>query len=183
MEGRTTSTARLERLAALCVQELGNRGLSGTRAEAAVEGIGREKQWDVVWRHAGKVRLAISLKSVLRNISGSVPNRLDDLMGEVANVQLFSPEIVIGYVMVFDRSHDSWSKRHGSTWLEFLRSRLETLSGRNAPSWAIGTIEAHVLAEVDFSLSSSLQSAPGAFDDFFDALAGHVRFRNPAAVD
>lgn len=182
VEGKTTSPARLKPLAELCVQELERRGLSGVRTEASVEGIGREKRWDVAWRHAGKARLGISLKSLLKNIPGTVPNRIDDLMGEVANVQLYSPEIVVGYVMVFDRSQDSWSDKHQSTWLDLLRSRLDSLSGRNPPSWAAGTIEAHVLAEVDFSLSSSLRSDSGAFDRFFDKLLDHVRFRNPAAL-
>ena len=61
----------------------------------------------MVWRYDGKVRLAISLKSILRNIPGTVPNRIDDLMGEVANVQLVSLEIVLGYVMVFNSSEDT----------------------------------------------------------------------------
>ena len=182
IEGKATSTSRLNRLADFCVQELERRGLPGARTEAAVEGIGRDKRWDVSWHHGGKARLGISLKSLLKNIPGTVPNRIDDLMGEVADAQLFSPEITLGYVMVFDRGQDSWSGKHGSTWLELLRSRLDRLSGRRPPAWATGTIEAHVLAEVDFSVSSSLQSDPDAFGRFFDELAGHVGFRNPAAI-
>ena len=182
VQKKTTSPARLKFLADLCVQELEKRGLSGVSTESPVEGIGREKQWDVAWRHGGKARLGISLKSLLKNIPGTVPNRLDDLMGEVSNVQLYSPEIVVGYIMVFDRSQDTWSEKHGSTWLNLLRSRLDTLSGRNPPAWATGTLETHVLAEVDFSVSSSLQSDPSAFDRFFDELINHIRFRNPTAI-
>ena len=43
-------------------------------------------------------------------------------------------------------------------------------------------IEAYVLAEVDFSDSSSLRSDPNAFSRFFDELVGHVEFRSPAAL-
>lgn len=181
VDRKSTSPLRLGRLADFCVQELERRGLSGVTTEVPVEGIGRDKLWDVVWRHGGKARLGLSLKSLLRNIPGTVPNRIDDAMGEVASAQLYSPEIVIGYVMVFDRSQDSWSKKHGSTWLELLRSRLDQLSGRGPPAWATGMFEAHVLAEVDFSISSSLQSEEGDFERFFDVLVQHVRHRNPGA--
>ena len=52
----------------------------------------------------------------------------DDLIGEVANAQLHSPEIVIGYVMIFNVQEDAFSPRHRSTWADLLRTRLESLS-------------------------------------------------------
>ena len=131
VEQKATSTVRLSGLADFCVGELEKRGLVNVQTEAVIPGAGREKQWDVAWQYDGKWRLAISLKSLLRNISGTVPNRIDDLMGEVANAQLHSPEIVLGYVMVFDRSQDAHSTKHNSTWLELLRSRLNRLAGAN----------------------------------------------------
>ncbi len=170
VEEKTTSPARLSRLADFCVQELEERGLRGVGAELPVEGFGRVKQWDVAWHHGGKARLGISLKSLLKNISGTVPNRIDDLIGEVANAQLHSPEIVIGYVMVFDRNQDSLSAKHGSTWLELLKSRLEQMSHRAPPAWATGTFEGLVLTEVDFSQGPLLCSDPVDFDGFFDRL-------------
>lgn len=181
VEEKATSPVRLSRLAEFCVQELEERGLQGVGTEVAVEGFGRVKQWDVAWHHGGKARLGISLKSLLKNISGTVPNRIDDLIGEVANAQLHSPEIVIGYIMVFDGSQDSFSAKHESTWLELLRSRLSQLSRRAPPAWATGTFEAHVLAEVDFSESPVLCSDPAEFARFFDRLVEHVLFRNPRA--
>ena len=183
VEEKTTSPARLSRLADFCVQELEKRGLHGVASEVDVEGFGRVKQWDVAWRHGGKARLGISLKSLLKNIPGTVPNRVDDLIGEVANAQLHSPEIVIGYIMVFDRSQDSFSAKHASTWLELLRSRLEQLSHRAPPSWATGTFEGLVLAEVDFSDGPLLCSEAADFDGFFDRLVEHLKFRNPDAME
>ena len=106
VEGKSTSTVRLKQLAALCVQELERRGVPGAQSEVKVPGIGRHKNWDVAWSHNSKVRLGISLKSILRNLGGSVPNRADDLMGEMANVQLHSPEIVTGYIMVLNTEDD-----------------------------------------------------------------------------
>ena len=101
------------------------------------------KNWDVAWKYDEKYRLAISLKSILQNIPGTVPNRIDDLMGEAANAQLYSPEIVIGYIMIIDIGKDTYSPKHKMKWSELLRSRLNKLSGRRAPSWTVSMIEAH----------------------------------------
>lgn len=120
-ERKKTSTARLDTLAAFCLQELSRRGLTGVERETAIPGAGRDKLWDVAWRYDGKYRLGISLKSLLRNLSGTVPNRIDDMIGEVANAQLHSPEIVIGYVMIFNVAEDSFSEKHGSTWSDLFR--------------------------------------------------------------
>ena len=98
-EERVTSTARLEVLADFCVQELTRRGLKDVEKEAVIPGAGRDKRWDVGWRYDGKYRLGVSLKSLLKNLGGTVPNRIDDMIGEVTNAQLHSPEVVIGYIM------------------------------------------------------------------------------------
>jgi hypothetical protein len=79
-EGKAQSPPRLSVLAEFCVQELHTRGLQNVHTEVAVPGAGRAKQWDVAWEYDGKYRLGISLKSLLKNIPGTVPNRLDDLM-------------------------------------------------------------------------------------------------------
>ena len=142
VEGRTTSTNRLKTLADYCIQELGARGLAGAEAEAMLPGAGRSKQWDVAWQHDGKYRLGISLKSILRNLAGTVPNRIDDLIGETANVQLHSPEIVVGYVMIFNIAEDTVSAVHGMPWADIATARLNALSGRRPPAWTTGVVEA-----------------------------------------
>ena len=81
VEGKSTSVRRLSVLADLCVQELASRGITGTRTEIPIPGMGRTKKWDVVWIYGTRRRLGISLKSLLRNPRGTVPNRIDDLMG------------------------------------------------------------------------------------------------------
>lgn len=178
-EGKKTSTLRLGCLADLCVQELATRQVTGARKEVIVPGIGRDKQWDVAWKHGEKVRLCISLKSILGNIPGTVPNRADDLMGEVANVQLLSPEIVTGYVMIFDTQ--SGHRRDGQRWVDVFRSCVEQLSGRQAPAWAAGMVEAASIVEVDFS-SGPLLLTPPTLDDFFDRLVQQLAGRNPGAI-
>ncbi|MDD9859510.1 MAG: hypothetical protein OXU40_03580 [Nitrospira sp.] len=181
-QGKAQSPSRLSVLAGFCVQELERRGLHDVETEVTVPGAGRAKQWDVAWQYDGKHRLGISLKSLLKNIPGTVPNRLDDLMGEVANAQLYSPEIVIGYVMLFDVSQDTYSTNHGCTWFELFQKRIASLSGRRPPSWTPGTIEAHALVEIDFAERCAVKSDPSVFDAFFDCRVAHVRHRNPNAI-
>ena len=169
-------------LADYCVQELESRGLNDVEKEASIPGAGRAKRWDVAWRYDGKYRLGVSLKSLLKNLGGTVPNRIDDMIGEVTNAQLHSPEIVIGYIMVFDVAEDSFSPKHGSTWCELFRERVTSLSGRRPPSWTTGTVEDFVLVEVDFSSGSSIQATSQGFDAFFDTLVEQVRIRNPGII-
>src|SRR5439155_17987733 len=102
---------RLAPLADYSKRALEGCGLPGVRGgqggELKVTGLARTKAWDVAYEFAGKFRLLISLKSIWKNASGTVPNRLDDLMGEAANVQQMSPETVTGYILLFDAQADS----------------------------------------------------------------------------
>ena len=182
VQRRSTSTSRLRKLADHCVEELERRGLRDVEREAPVPGAGRVKQWDVAWSHGGKCRAAVSLKSILRNLRGTVPNRIDDLIGETANAQLHSPEIVIGYIVIFNVEGDAVSARHGMTWRELMAGRLSSLSGRGPPSWTTGMIESSLLVTVDFGVSSRILATSQPPDGFFDDIARHVRDRNPDAV-
>ncbi|MDE0523504.1 MAG: hypothetical protein OXH79_16250 [Boseongicola sp.] len=177
IEERRTSTKRLDVLADYCVQELSSRGLAGAAKEVQIPGIGRTKSWDVAWPESGKIKLGISLKSLLKNIAGTVPNRADDLMGEMANVQLWSPEIVTGYIVVFDVSA-SKIRIDGTRWVDFFRSTIERLSGRAAPAWAAGMVEASAIIEVDFSNRPLILNPPD-MSGFFGQLKSHVAQRNP----
>ena len=179
VDKKSQSPNRLATLAHLCVDELADRGLMGAVTERTVSGVGRSKDWDVAWPGKGKVRLGISLKSLLRNIRGTVPNRADDLMGEMANVQLFSPEIVTGYIMVFDVSQNGDGlRRDGTRWVDFFRNAVNRLSGRDAPAWAAGMVEASAIVEIDFTESARIVATPD-MAVFFDRLANCVRERNP----
>ncbi len=181
-EAKSTSTGRLDLLADFCIQELTRPGLKGVQKEIDLPGAGRDKKWDVCWAYDGKYRLGISLKSLLRNPGGTVPNRIDDMIGEVANVQLHSPEIVIGYMMIFNVAKDTFSTKHGTTWFNLFNNRLNSLSGRRSPSWTTGTVEDFVLIKVDFSRSASILSASQSLDIFFETLVAQVAVRNPNAI-
>jgi len=173
---KPTSTKRLAVLADLCIEQLDQRGIAGAAKERSVPGIGRSKKWDVAWPAEGKVRLVISLKSLLKNIAGTVPNRLDDLTGEMANVQLQSPEIVTGYIMVFHNGNAMRSD--GTRWVDFFRDAVDRLSDRDAPAWATGMMEASAVVEVDFASGPCIVAEPD-IGAFFDRLAFCVRDRNP----
>lgn len=179
VQGKDTSTKRLDGLARYCAEQLECRGLEGVQTEAELPGVGRPKNWDVAWRYQDKYRLAVSLKSILRNVAGTVPNRLDDLMGEVANIQLYSPEIVTGYLMVFDRAQDRKPRQEG-LWSQILKDRLEHLSRRSPPAWSIGMVEASAVIEVDFSQGPALFTAEAQIERMFDILVAEVRARNPS---
>jgi hypothetical protein len=179
VQGKTTSTARLKLLAEFCRQELASRGLEGAEIEAEIAGGGRSKEWDVAWKHDGKYRLAISLKSILRNLAGTVPNRIDDLIGETANIQMYSPEVVVGYLMVFNVAEDAAAGKHGGTWCDVLQRRLKNLSGRRAPHWSVETIESFAVLRVDFSKGPALLSGEEEVGILLDSLVTEVRKRNP----
>lgn len=181
-EEKATSTARLDILADFCVQEVNRRGLKDVEKEATIPGAGREKKWDVAWCYDGKYRLGVSLKSILRNLGGTVPNRIDDMIGEVTNAQLYSPEITIGYIMVFNVAEDNFSTKHGSTWCDLFRNRILSLSGRRPPSWTTGTVEDFVLVEVDFNTGPSILRTSQPFIKFFDTIVDQVSLRNPQAI-
>lgn len=86
----TQDSGRLNKLADFCTEAFEREGLPGVRGgkanEVGIRGLGRQKDWDLAYVLAGKPRLLVSLKSILKNLAGTVPNRLDDLMGEAANV-------------------------------------------------------------------------------------------------
>lgn len=175
-DGKPTSSNRLDVLAKMCVEHLDSRGLTCATTEHPVPGIGRDKNWDVVWPAEGKARLGISLKSLLTNIAGTVPNRVDDLAGEMANVQLRSPEIVTGYIVVFNIANGK--RRDGTRWVDFFRGAVNRLSGRDAPAWAAGMVEASAVVEVDLTNGPAIIDEPD-MNEFFDRLATCVKDRNP----
>ncbi len=139
------STKRLTLLADHLKSVIADAGLPGAQGgssgELTVPGLARRKDWDVAYEFAGKFRLLISMKSMLKNVAGTVPNRLDDLMGEIANVQQLAPEIVVGYVILFDVAEDSIRREDKRYWSEFFKDALANITIRKAPLWNQGLLE------------------------------------------
>jgi hypothetical protein len=141
------------------------------------------KNWDLAFVLADKPRLLISLKSILKNLSGTVPNRLDDLMGEAANVQQLSPEIVIGYVVIMDEAGNS-TRKDGTTWIEHFKSNLAKIAIRRAPLWNQGLLEGVWLIRVDSrkpagSRIVETKSVDAEGVNFFKALIAELYRREP----
>jgi hypothetical protein len=184
---KTQDSGRLNSLATYCIEAFAKAGLSGVRGgkadEVGIRGLGRQKDWDLAYVLAGKPRLLVSLKSILKNLSGVVPNRLDDLMGEVANVQQLSPELVIGYVVIMDEAGNS-PHRSGGTWIDHFEANLRKIAIRRAPLWNQGLVEAIWLIRINSRLPVgkrllSAESADAAGLDFFQALLAELYLREP----
>lgn len=184
---KAQDSGRLDILATFCKEAFSAAGLAGVQGgkadEAGIRGLGRQKDWDLAYLLAEKPRLLISLKSILKNLSGTVPNRLDDLMGEAANVQQLSPEIVIGYVVIMDEAGDT-PRRDGTTWIGTFQSNLQKIAIRKAPLWNQGLIEAAWLIRIDSRLPQGSRIVTPAVtnsegDGFFKALIDELYRREP----
>jgi hypothetical protein len=188
LKRQTQDPGRLHLLANYCIEEFDKLGLAGVRGgkadEVGIRGLGRQKDWDLAYVLAGKPRLLISLKSILRNLAGTVPNRLDDLMGEAANVQQLSPEIVIGYVVIMDEKEDSLRRDKKGTWSDHFEGNLRRIAIRRAPLWNQGLIEAAWLIRINSSRPTG-QRISNAIDmdakgtSFFQALLDELYLREP----
>jgi hypothetical protein len=190
LASRTQATTRLRLLGQYCIEAFEREGLSDVRkgkaTEIGIRGLGRQKNWDLAVVLAGKPRLLVSLKSILKNISGSVPNRIDDLIGEAANVQQLSPELVIGYVaVIMDQSQDSPRGGPGSeTWIDYFEANLAKIAIRRAPLWNQGLIEGAWLIRIDSrrQLGQRIlnpEEAPEKGREFVHNLLGELYLREP----
>jgi len=192
LNSKTQSTKRLDGFADYIIDVLDGLGATGARGgrrgELKVPGFGRTKTWDVALVHGGKPRLLVSLKSILRNPAGTVPNRLDDLMGEVANVQHLFPEVVAGYVVVLDnvankrRTVDK--TRSDDTWFDYFERRLTHLAIRRPPVWSPGLLEVFWVVRIDSARSHGHRLVqPGATARagrvFVTTLVAEMRSREP----
>jgi hypothetical protein len=182
-------SGRLQPLANYLIARFAERGLpgmtGGSTRELRIPGLARHKDWDVAYDYAGKPRLLVSLKSIWQNASGVVPNRLDDLMGEASNAQQMSPELVIGYVMLFDISVDTRRAVDQLPWSQFLEERLQRISIRKAPLWNQGLVEGSWLVRFDSRAAAGgrvidLARTEADGGEFIDALLDELHIREPA---
>lgn len=181
-------SGRLNVLATFCIEAFAAIGLPGVRGgkadEVGIRGLGRQKDWDLAFVLAEKPRLLVSLKSILKNLSGVVPNRLDDLMGEVANVQQLSPELVIGYVVIMDEKENSPRREGDGTWIDHFAANLKKIAIRRAPLWNQGLLEAVWLIRIDSAKPPGqrvvdLPAAEAEGAAFFRALIDELYLREP----
>jgi hypothetical protein len=114
----------------------------------------------------------------------TIPNRLDDHMGEIANVQQLHPEIVIGYIVIFNVAEDS-RRRDGVMWSDFFESAINKIAIRKAPLWNQGLLEASWFVRFDSrqpfgSRISNPEKVDADSELFFRSLIAELRLREPA---
>lgn len=175
------STKRLSVLAQLVAEELEKRGLRGTQSEVRLRAFSRAKDWDAVYVVDNRVRVAVSCKSILANLSGTVPNRVDDMMGEAADLQLRYPEVVIGYIMILNEADPRTTRENATRWIGVYERRLASLTIRTPPLWQGGLIEAGQAVRVDFERGPKLVSPPDVLDRFFDKLVEEHQIRTQSS--
>lgn len=183
------SSSRLAPLADFAIEQLELHGLPGARGgsggELRIGGLARPKDWDVAYDFAGKPRLLLSLKSIWANAGGTVPNRIDDLMGETANVQQMSPEITVGYILLFDAKADSKRRIDNLYWSEFFENAVKNIAIRKAPLWNQGLIEGTWFIKFDSRKPKNSRvldpvKASNEGSVFFSALLRELKVREPA---
>src|SRR4051812_2790148 len=185
---KTQDATRLAPLADYARQQFEIHGLfgvmGGTGGELRIAGMARSKDWDVAYDFAGKRRLLVSLKSIWKNASGTVPNRIDDLMGEAANVQQMSPEIVTGYILLFDEQCDSLRREDGKPWSVFFEEAVRRIAIRKAPLWNQGLLEGSWFIRFDSvrpkgSRITDPERVAAEGELFFRSLLRELKLREP----
>ena len=126
---------RQEAIQRYCCTELAKRGVLGAEIELPLLGRYRVKKWDVGLVVGEDVRLAISCKSIISNHGGTVPNRVDDMLGEAVSLHRNFPKAVLGYLFMMSRRDESQNTQKRTLKLGGLTpERLEQLH-EDADEW------------------------------------------------
>jgi hypothetical protein len=160
---------RQEAIQLYCCEELRRRGLQGVEIETGMPGAYRTKKWDVGRLVDGEPTLGISCKSIISNHGGTVPNRVDDMLGEAANLHRVFPKAVLGYLFMMGRVDESRATQKktekaggmtparlaqlqgdGDTWFERLVRSVSRASGRTGPDDHPEKFEVVSCSQVDF---------------------------------
>lgn len=199
-ERHPRDSTRQEAIQLYCCGELEKRGLIGAEIEVDMPGAYRVKKWDVGLIEGGKPQLGISCKSIVSNHAGTVPNRVDDMLGEAANVHRAFPKTVLGYLFMMSRVDESQAtqkrtkalggmrsarvtelQENGDYWFERLVESVSKAAGRSGPRARPEMFEAVSCSQVDFMVEPyAVVVHEGAMspEDFFDRLVEihHERF-------
>jgi hypothetical protein len=188
-----------------CCDELRRRGLVDAQIEVRLPGAYRDKVWDVGRLSVDQeVTLAISCKSIISNHGGTVPNRIDDMLGEAANLHRRWPSAVVGYLFMMSRIDESLAERsrrakltevgtpesvitadareRGDRWFRRLGDSVSQASGRASAADHPEKFEVVSCSLIDFDLGPPYPvhyhvATPNP-DEFFDQLTEihHERF-------
>lgn len=155
----------------------------------------KEVDFVVESNHAGPL-LGISFKSMMSSIRQNVNNRVEEAVGDAANLHARFPKLVLGYVMVLPyvgeklvggKAEYVVHPTNGPTELARAISRkLGSFANRLAPTDSESAYEEVAVCVVDFSASRPVlhPTFPPAtsqlrLEDFFDRLAARYKERVP----
>jgi hypothetical protein len=182
-----------------CVAELQRRGIAEAATEVAMPGRYRVKVWDVGAIQEGEPRIAISCKSIMSNHAGTVPNRIDDLLGEAVSLHRDFPNAVLAWLFMMSRRDVSRAarasverrggmtpellaelKKNGDYWYGRLIESVSRASDRTGPDDLPEKFEVVSCAQVDFdAVPATVRYRPGAVRPrtFFDRIVATYRER------
>lgn len=183
---------RQEAIQLYCCDELKKRGIKNAEIEVDMPGAYRTKKWDVGLIEDGKPVLGISCKSIVSNHGGTVPNRVDDMLGEAVNLHRRFPKAVLGYLFMMSRVDESAATKRrtrqagglrgkrlvklqedGDRWFERLVGSVSRAAGRTGVRDKPEKFEVVSCSQVDFMQNPyAVVVHEGALspDDFFDRL-------------
>ena len=161
-----------------------NPNIEGLTLERRIASLSKIKNWDLVAPQRGRPRLAVSFKAYASKGTKNVSNRLDEILGELSEMQNMYPEVISGYVMAIDLDKlGDGSIDHSESRFSDLIEKLTRVTIRNAPAWMPGTLEAFLLIGIRLSGSDSVSVEKLASYnhrgemDFFKALSDHYKDR------
>lgn len=182
-------SGRMRVVQAWCCEELAARGIADVEVEVRCSGAYRAKNWDVALVENGEVTLAISTKTLVSNHGGSIPNRIDDMIGEAANLHRLHPNAVLGYLafMHIEDESAAFKKRMASSadptglvkvnraaakvWYDRWVQAVTAASGRQTSTDPCETWEAASVQLIDLDDPvHPLAARPLDTDAFFDRL-------------
>jgi hypothetical protein len=178
------SARRMEPIQNYCVTQLAGRGVD-SEIERTIRVAYKRKAWDVVTLgEDGRPQLAITCRSIISNHGGTVPNRIDDLLGEGVSLHRAFPNAVAGYLLVMslrDERRPVGSAVPARDWFAKLVASVTRVGGRGSAQDLPERFEAISCLLVDFDATPyELVDAivyPADADnrdyyEFFDVLAG-----------
>ena len=189
---RARASNRQEAIQLYCCSELHKRGLEHAGIEVSMPGTYRTKKWDVGLTVNGEPRLGISCKSIISNHAGTVPNRVDDMLGEAVSLHRAFPKAVLGYLFMMSRRDESLAtnketaniggltparlqKLHnrGDHWFELLVESVNRAGGRRGPDDVPEKFEVVSCSQIDFAQQPYgvvIHKSSHSPDDFFDRM-------------
>jgi hypothetical protein len=182
----TTAANRMQPIQNYCVSQLASRGLTGVEIEQQVRvAYKKHKAWDVVLVGAdGRPELAITCRSIISNHGGTVPNRVDDLLGEGVSLHRAFPKAVVGYLLVMsarDERRDVGSPPPARDWFAQLVASATRVGGRSSAQDLPERFEAIACLQVDFDADPYILTDAIVYPadennrnygEFFDVLVG-----------